>query len=119
MSGEEADPLAWQQYQLAQCEEEMRDIALDLELDKARKSLYGNDGWKKLQASLADILGIETEKLLRLRMDGYQLGARQGYIKAMRLLSAENALSEKRIAELQDKGSVLVERIRELRSLLA
>lgn len=111
------DPLVYHQQQLAQCEQKARDIALDLEVDAARRSLLDQEGWKKLQSRMGELLDQETERLLVLRMDGYQLGARQGFIRALRLLSREKPLSEAELAERRNEGKVLIDRIRELRDL--
>lgn len=116
---QERDPLDYIQAKLLTAEQQARDIALDLELNNARLSLLGNDGWKKLQERLKAMLDDETEKLLGNRMDAYQLGARQAFIRALRLLSRERPFSQEELADRRNEGNLLVERIREYRQLLA
>lgn len=113
------DVLAVVRQRLNANEEEVQMIALELEFDASVASLCNLEQWKLLQARLEGIIGEQTERLLNLRMDGQALGKLQGFIRALRVLAKKQPMPEERIANLKERATFLVDRIREDRQLLA
>lgn len=104
------DPLGYLRQQVAEREHKIREILLDLETDKAIRELQSTNGWKQLAESLRAMEKSQTEKLLEMRMDPQELGRRQGFVRALRILSRQAPLSEQEIALRKSECSLLVDR---------
>lgn len=104
------DPLGYLRQQVAEREHKIREILLDLETDKAIRELQSTNGWKQLTESLRAMEKSQTEKLLEMRMDPQELGRRQGFVRALRILSRQVPLSEQEIALRKSECSLLVDR---------
>lgn len=102
------DALGYLKQQVADREHKIREILIDLEMDKAVRDLHGHPGWQHISKSVAGIVESETEKLLSNRMDAFELGRRQGFIRALRILGRQAPLSDQEVAIRRTECSVLV-----------
>lgn len=106
------------QAQIRDKENDIADLAFDIELSRALADLQGQPAWAKLTETLRSALEAETQKLLSGRMDLYQLGRRQGRIRSMQTLMATKPMDKQELDQKVGALTLLRNEIEELRSLL-
>lgn len=112
------DPLDFIKQRLGSNEAELRNIALELETSKSLASLQDHDGWKHIVANVMQIVERETERLTVDRMDFYELGRRQGFIRALRAMARTKPLTDEEVAKHKERATFLVNLNSEDRAIL-
>lgn len=113
------DSVEWVSTRLRDNENEMRLIALAIETSTLTAAFQGHVGWTKMVESMEKIEKDEADRLLSKRMDAYELGRCQGFIRAIRILMRHKPLDEGDVAKLRERATVLRRQIEEDRELLA
>lgn len=99
-------------------ENDLADLAFDIELSRAIAEIHVMPAWRKLTETLHTALESETAKLLSGRMDLYQLGRRQGRIRSMQTLLSSKPLSKEDLDQKVSSLTLLRNELDELRQLL-
>lgn len=108
----------WVLLKLAEAEDAQRDLLLTIELSAATRELHTLSGWQKMVERIGLIERGEVEKLRISKMDPYDLGRRQGALRALRLITNAKAMTEQELALAKSEATILDARIAELRNLL-
>lgn len=105
--------------QIAERRERLSEIAVELELSAGIGALAEHPTWKDVRSRLDMIRSGELERMSRDRMDGYQLGYRQGKLRALSFLtSVMRPLRYEEIETLQSESRRLQDQIETLQNLL-
>lgn len=105
---------------LGRLEERLRQTETELLIGRRLHALLLVPAWREMQADFVERLKVETEALLRMPHDAYDLGRRQGYIRAIRLLTPTKVPSEADLDRLEREALPLLrEEIERLKNVLA
>lgn len=111
--------LAGFQKQLADKQNELADIAVDLELARSLALFTQHPDWPKVTASMRLMLDGELFRLKRGRMDLYDLGRRQGRIATLESFLRTSPPSQAEIDSATERVTVLRTEIETLKNLLS
>ena len=110
--------MRWVEERVRDTENQIADLALDIELSRSIGELHEHPAWRKLVDHLRPILDAEMGKLVGGRMDEYQLGRRQGRISSIRMILGVKPLNAQELDERAKQITMLRERLTEDRELL-
>ncbi len=91
--------MAYLQRRRAERALEMDQLSMEMEISARKAAALQHPDTKALLEDLQKLADAETRKLKRSRMDGYELGRRQGQIWGVEVLLSTNILSEQEIAD--------------------
>jgi hypothetical protein len=110
---------AYVERQIAERRERLSEIAVELELSAGIGALAEHPTWKDVRGRLEMIRSGELDRMSRDRMDGYQLGYRQGKLRTLNFLtSVMRPLRSEEIEALQSESRRLQDQIETLSNLL-
>lgn len=110
---------AYIERQIAERRERLSEIAVELELSAGLGALAEHPTWKDVRRRLDMIRSGELDRMARDRMDGYQLGYRQGKLRTLSFLtSVLRPLRSEEIEALQSESRRLQDQIETLSNLL-
>lgn len=99
-------------------EAENRSITFRLTITEAQRVLQQSPAFRHMVEKLAELRTNEVRQLVEKRMDSYELGLRQGLLRAIAELRPENPPSDEQIAKwkqtLEDNRQRLVDLYRTL-----
>lgn len=101
-----------------QLEQEIQSLELKLEWNQAVTTLLNHPGWQGLVARLQTLMAGDLRKLQRDRMDGYELGLRQGRLAVLAVVTQVEPLHRKALDDANQTLTLKRAALEEERALL-
>ena len=103
---------------VAQLEHDIHALELKLEWNQAVTALQEHPGWQGLVARLQTLMAGDLRKLQRDRMDGYELGLRQGRLAVLAVVTQVEPLQRKALDDTERDLTLKRAALEEERALL-
>lgn len=112
------DDLRYIEKRIRDTENEIADVILDIEMSRSMQAIWQHPDFIAMVKRLREIIAGETAMLVSQRLDEYQLGRKQGRIRAIQQLCTEKALTDDELAACRERIADLRARLEEDRNLL-
>lgn len=103
---------------ISRTEDEITSLMLARDLSDKTRELSVMPGWKIVCDRLRSIADRQVARLSQEEPQPYWVGRAQGYIRAISVIVNLRMLSPEELAEIEDRVTVLTEKVAELRNLL-
>lgn len=103
--------------QIAEMKAKLRDYDVALLQDSAMRDLNYQPAWQQFLASMAGVAKDTLESIAAAEMSPYQLGFRQGYLRAVRLVAKAVPMADEQLADTRRERDRLAEHIEQFARL--
>lgn len=96
----------------------LQEIDTQLLIGKRIRALWSNEAFRQLLNDCAERVREETKQLVQRPHNAYQLGLRQGYLRALNVFASVTPMDDKELAALEAQRTPLLTQQEELTNVL-